>query len=228
MTPDMFNGLINLQWDLSVARYAIGALFNFAVAFVIVRYIYHPRSPGRGYAFTFLVFNPTIYFLLGLIGSIELTVGVGFGLFAIFSVLRYRTEEMPIREMTYLFTLIALPVMNAVVGIGGQFVNVLIADLSIIGILFALERGWGFTFESTQRVTYEKIDLIAPSQRQRLIEDLERRTGLVVTHVEVRRIDFLRDVAELEVRHTTPPTGDAHRVRPSADLSSTDAVVEPR
>jgi hypothetical protein len=202
------NDLINLSWNLNVTQYAIGALINLAVAFVIVRYIYHPLTPNRGYAFTFLAFNPTIYFLLGLMGSIELTVGVGFGLFAIFSVLRYRTEEMPIREMTYLFILIALPVMNSVLGNGGEFFKVAIADLSIIALLFFLEREWGFTFQSTKRVTYEKIELITPANRERLIADLQERTGLVISRVEVGRIDFLRDVAELTIYYDAPDVSD--------------------
>lgn len=205
------NDVINLSWDVNLTQYALGALFNLAVAFVIVRYIYHPLTPNRGYAFTFLAFNPTIYFLLGLMGSIELTIGVGFGLFAIFSVLRYRTEEMPIREMTYLFILIALPVMNSVLGTGGEFFRVLIANLSIIGLLFFLEREWGFSFQSSKRITYEKVDLVTPANRGRLIADLQERTGLLVHRVEVGRIDFLRDVAELTIYYEMPALSDEER-----------------
>lgn len=202
------NDLLNFSWNIAVTQFAIGALINLAVAFVIVRYIYHPLTPNRGYAFTFLAFNPTIYFLLGLMGSIELTVGVGFGLFAIFSVLRYRTEEMPIREMTYLFILIALPVMNSVLGTGGEFFKVLIANVGIVGLLFFLEREWGFSFQSTKRVTYEKIELITPANRPRLIADLQERTGLLISRVEVGRIDFLRDVADLTIYYEMPATDE--------------------
>ncbi len=205
------NDVLNLTWNIDLTQYAIGALFNFVVAFVIVRYIYHPLTPNRGYAFTFLAFNPTIYFLLGLMGSIELTVGLGFGLFAIFSVLRYRTEEMPIREMTYLFILIALPVMNSAISTGGEFLKVAVADVSIIMLLFFLEREWGFSFQSSKRITYEKIDLITPANRARLIEDLEERTGLLVKRVEVGRIDFLRDVAELTIYYEMPTLSEEER-----------------
>jgi hypothetical protein len=205
------NDLANFTWDVDVTQFAVGALINFAVALVIVRYIYHPLTPNRGYAFTFLAFNPTIYFLLGLMGSIELTVGVGFGLFAIFSVLRYRTEEMPIREMTYLFILIAMPVMNSVLATGGEFFKVAIADLAIMALLFTLEREWGFTFQSTKRVTYEKIELITPANHGRLIADLEERTGLLISRVDIGRIDFLRDVAELTIHYQTPALPEDER-----------------
>lgn len=205
------NSIFNLTWNLDLTQFAIGALINFVVAFIIVRFIYHPLTPNRGFAFTFLAFNPTIYFLLGLMGSIELTVGLGFGLFAIFSVLRYRTEEMPIREMTYLFILIALPVMNSVIGSGGEFFKVMLANVSIILLLWFLEKEWGFRFQSSKRITYERIELITPANRQRLLEDLSERTGLIVTRVEVGRIDFLRDIAELVVYYDLPALTDEER-----------------
>ena len=193
------NDLLNLTWNTNLSQYVFGALFNLVVAVLIVRFIYHPLTPNRGFAFSFLAFNTAVYFLLGLMGSIELTVGLGFGLFAIFSLLRYRTEEMPIREMTYLFILIALPVMNSVIGNGGEFFKVLVANLAVIGVLLLLEREWGFKFQSSKRITYEKIELIKPANRQRMIDDLRERTGLDVTRVEIGRIDFLRDVAEITV-----------------------------
>ena len=94
--------------------FILGAGLNLLVALLVVRFVYYPATQDKTYVFTFLAFNTVIYFVLGLLTSANLSVGVGFGLFAIFSVLRYRTDEMPIREMTYLFILIALPVMNSV------------------------------------------------------------------------------------------------------------------
>jgi hypothetical protein len=205
------NDVLNLTWNVNITQYAVGAFFNLAVAVIIVRFIYHPLTPNRGYAFSFIAFNTAIYFLLGLMGSIELTVGLGFGLFAIFSVLRYRTEEMPIREMTYLFILIALPVMNSVIGNGGEFFKVALANASIIVVLFFLEREFGFTFQSSKRITYEKIELIRPANRQRLIDDLRERTGLSVSRVEVGRIDFLRDTAEIVIFYDTPTLSEEER-----------------
>lgn len=187
--------------------YVLGAAFNLLVAVIIVRAIYYPVTQDKQYVFSFLAFNTVIYFVLGLLASVEVGIGVGFGLFAIFSVLRYRTDELPIREMTYLFVIIALPVMNSVLMSTGDFVQVLIANVVIIGVLFVLEREWGFRFEVSKRLTYERIELIVPAQREQLLADLRARTGLPITRVEVGRIDFSRDTAELRVFYDEPRLG---------------------
>jgi hypothetical protein len=121
-------------------------------------------------------------------------------------VLNYRTTEMSIREMTYLFTLIALPVMNAFLLAGGadQLPQVLAGNAAIVLLLLALEKEWGFRFEASHRLTYDRLDLIAPDHRGALLEDLRARTGLPVKRVEIGRIDFLRDTADLQVYYDPP------------------------
>lgn len=189
----------------SLLTLAEGAALNLAVALVIVRGIYAPRSQNRNHIFAFLAFNTVIYFVLGLLTSVELSVGVGFGLFAIFSVLRYRTEETPIREMTYLFVLIALPVINAVLMPASALPQLLLANAAVVAMLFALEQGWGFRFEASSRVTYERIELIVPERRDELLQDLRARTGLPVTRATVGDINFLRDTAEITVFYEPLP-----------------------
>ena len=129
-----------------MSNFILGAGFNLAIAFLIVRFIYYPRTRDKNYVFTFLAFNTVIYFVLGLLTSIELSIGVGFGLFALFSVLRYRADEIPIREMTYLFIVIALPVINSALTSNGDFIKVMIANTVMVVLLFVLEKGWGFRF----------------------------------------------------------------------------------
>jgi hypothetical protein len=184
--------------------FVLGAALNLLVALVIVRFIYYPRTQDKTYVFTFLAFNTVIYFVLGLLTSASLSVGVGFGLFAIFSVLRYRTDEMPIREMTYLFIVIALPVMNSVMMSASSIAWLLVANGSIIGLLFALEQEWGFHFSGSKRVIYDRIELITPANNDHLLADLRERIGLPVDRVEVRRIDFLHDTAELTIYYDEP------------------------
>jgi hypothetical protein len=184
--------------------FVLGAALNLLVALVIVRFIYYPVTQDKTYVFTFLAFNTVIYFVLGLLTSATLSVGVGFGLFAIFSVLRYRTDEMPIREMTYLFIVIALPVMNSVMMSASSITWLLVANVSIIALLFALEKEWGFHFSGSKRVIYDRVELITPANNDRLLADLRERTGLPVDRVEVRRIDFLHDTAELTVFYDEP------------------------
>ncbi len=184
--------------------FMLGAALNFVVALLIVRFVYYPATQDKTYVFTFLAFNTVIYFVLGLLTSATLSVGVGFGLFAIFSVLRYRTDEMPIREMTYLFILIALPVMNSVMVSDSALPYLLVSNLAIMIVLFVLEKEWGFHFERSKRIVYDRIDLITPENSERLLANLHERTGLAVKRVETRRIDFLHDSAEMVIYYDEP------------------------
>ena len=134
-----------------LAESVIGFAINFAVLFVIVRFIYYPRQRDKNYVFTFFAFNTVVYFVMGLLSSTDIGIGVGFGLFAIFSVLRYRTDTIPIREMTYLFVLIALPVVNSVLFADLMYGEAAVANLAVIGVLLYLETGWGFATKSARR-----------------------------------------------------------------------------
>jgi multisubunit Na+/H+ antiporter MnhF subunit len=193
---------------------ALGAALNLAVALLIVRFIYYPTTQDKNFVFSFLAFNTVIYFVLGLLTSVELSIGVGFGLFAIFSVLRYRTDETPIREMTYLFVLIALPVMNSVLMPTGGFDKLLLANGAVLAVLFVLEREWGFHFEARKQLVYERIDLITPAKQEQLLADLRERTGLPVQRATIGRIDFLRDTAEVTVYYPQPEARRAPRRAP--------------
>ncbi len=180
-------------------NFILGFAFNLAVALLIVRFIYYPSTHNKRYVFTFLAFNTLIYFVLSFMTSIEIGVGVGFGLFAIFSILRYRTDPIPIREMTYLFIITALPVMNSAASDGEIWPHLIIANLAILAIMFILEKEWGFHYEASKRILYEKIELIHPERRAELQADLENRTGLKIKRITIGKIDFLRDVVDLKV-----------------------------
>jgi hypothetical protein len=146
-----------------------------------------------------LAFNTVIYFVLSLLTSVELSVGVGFGLFAIFSILRYRTDPIPIREMTYLFVLVALPVINSLASPLSNLPMLLFVNAMMILVLYLLELGWGFHYCECKKLTYDHIELIKPQNREALLTDLRERTGLEVTRVEVGNIDLLDDTATLHV-----------------------------
>jgi hypothetical protein len=208
---------------------AMGAALNLAVALIIVRCIYYPRTQEKNFVFSFIAFNTVIFFVLGLLTSVELSIGVGFGLFAIFSVLRYRTDEMPIREMTYLFVLIALPVMNAVLVPTGALDKLLLANGVVVVVLFLLEREWGFHFEASKQIVYERIDLITPANYEQLLADLRERTGLSVRRATVGRIDFLRDTAEVTLYYPQPQAAPAVREHASPMRATpSSAIQEPR
>jgi hypothetical protein len=208
--------------DSEFARFVLGAAINLLVAVVMVRVIYYPLTHEKKYVFTFLAFNTVIYFVLALLKMAELGMGVGFGLFAIFSVLRYRTDPIPIREMTYLFIIIALPVMNSVLSSGGDFWRLLVADGTILTLMYVLEREWGFRFETSSRITYDRIELITPQHREMLLADFRKRTGLPVKRVEIGRLDFLRDAAEIKAYYDTPVGGAGERRHGSEDAPDDD------
>ena len=187
----------------STLLFIAGFVLNFLAAFIIVRFVYYPRGRCNNYVFTFLAFNTVIFFIMGMFTSIEISIGAGFGLFALFSILRYRTETVPIREMTYLFVMAALPILNSIFWQSGQYDRLLIVDLLVILIIWFLDREWGFNREQFQmNVVYEKIDLIKREKREEMLADLSERTGLAVSDAEVQSINFLRDVAELKVTYS--------------------------
>jgi hypothetical protein len=179
----------------------INIFINFITAFLIVRFIYYNQKQSKKYVFTFLALNSTLFLIFNFLGNIELSFGVGFGLFAIFSVLRFRTDTIPSREMSYLFVLLALPMVNYALLDSEQYPALLISYAFVFTLLLILEKGWGFKYHETKTVLYEKIELIKPENRDLLIRDLENRTGLVISDVEVNKINFLQDTAELKISY---------------------------
>jgi len=198
-----------------ITSFLLNLGFNLLVAVVLVRLVYYPATRDKRYVFTFLAFNITIYLVLVFMGRVVLGLGVGFGLFAIFSVLRYRTDPIPIREMTYLFVTAALPVMNSVALSDGIQADLVIANGVVLLLLFVLERGWGFRFEASKKIVYERIELITPANRQLLLADLKERTGLPIKRVAIGQINLLRDTADIQVYYDSP-AGDSWTL-PQAD-----------
>ncbi len=183
-----------------VLSYLGGFLFNFVVIFVIVRFVYFLQSPDKSNVFTFLGFSSVIYFVIHLMTNVELSIGVGFGLFALFSILRYRTETIQIRDMTYLFIILALSVMNALMIGEGMYLKVISANLVILAITYFLEKGYMFEYSQKKHVVYENIELIVPERREELLKDLRKRLGISsIYHVEVGNVNFLKDSTELLV-----------------------------
>ena len=182
-----------------LTTFLLGFLVNFVVGLIIVRFIYYPRTKDKRFVFTYLTFSTVIYFVVSLMANITIGIGVGFGLFAIFRIVRYRTEPIPVREMTYLFVLMSLPVMNSSGMLQTAWPQLLIANTVIILVLWLLEKEWGFEYQLPRHVVYEKIELIQPSRQVEMVADLEARTGRKVERVEVGKIDFLKDTADLRV-----------------------------
>jgi hypothetical protein len=169
------------------------------VILVVVRGFYYPLTRRKDYLFTFLLISILIFLLCILLESVKLQLGFAFGLFAIFGILRYRTNSIPIKEMTYLFVLIGLSVVNALANKKVSLAELLFTNLAILGIIYILEKVWLVKHESSKVIIYEKIDLIKPEKYELLRKDLEERTGLTINRIDIGRIDFLRDTAKIVI-----------------------------
>lgn len=173
--------------------------FDFLVLIIIVRFLYYRKPGDRDYAFTFLIFNPLIFFVCYLMSSVKLEIGFAFGLFAVFSILRYRTLTIPIKEMTYLFAVITIAVINSMATKKVSYTELLFTNFSIIALLGYLEYAWYNNALKYTEVQYEIIENIKPEKLPDLLADLRTRTGLPIERVEVVRTDFLRDTARLKI-----------------------------
>ncbi|MDC1063176.1 DUF4956 domain-containing protein [Flavobacteriales bacterium] len=177
----------------------VKAAFNLAMILVIVRYIYYPITKNKDYLFTYLLISLTVFLLCILLDSVKIELAFALGLFAIFGIIRYRTDPIPIKEMTYLFLVIGVSVINALANKKISYSELVFANFMIIAVTFGLERIWLLKHETRKNVIYERIDLIGPEKRDELIKDLKERTGIDVVRVEIRRIDFLKDIAYLRI-----------------------------
>lgn len=174
-------------------------LVDLAVLFVLIRLIYYPIHRKKDYLFTYFLFNILIFFLCVLLNSVKLSIGFAFGLFAIFGVLRYRTEQISIKDMTYLFSVIAIAVINALASKKVSVAELVFTDGMILLVTYALEHLWLTRHEAMRQLIYERIDLIKPENRAALYADLHARLGVKVSRIEIGRIDLLRDTAQLRV-----------------------------
>ncbi len=172
---------------------------NIIIITIIVRFIYYPRHRNKDFLFTFFLFNTVNFIICYLLSDTKLKTGFAFGLFAIFSIIRYRTVTVPIREMGYFFVAVTVGLINSLSVLEGEqsVIILLLSNFIVIGMILLLDRQLSLDHENYKEVNYERIDLIHPEKRSELIEDLKRRTGLPVHRVELIKVDFLRDVARL-------------------------------
>jgi hypothetical protein len=171
---------------------------NLLVCWIITHFFYYRKSRRRDYYFTYMLFSTAIFFILYQLQNMSVEVGVALGLFGIFSMIRYRTEQLPIREMTYLFVLIGISIINGA-GMASSYASFIATNVIFILLIWVLEAA-GMSSRMAQKViTYEKIALIKPERREELLADLRERTGLEIVKVQVGSIDFLKDTAFLKV-----------------------------
>ena len=202
-----------------VAELGIRFSLNLLVCWILVHFFYYKKSRRRDYYFTFMVFSSAMLTLLYIMGNVDVGVGLTLGLFAIFGVIRYRTETVPIREMTYLFVIIALAAANGLAPVyeivdvntaphyaisWGNVGVMALVNLLVVGLVAVLESEKLVAHTATKLVLYDNIALIVPEKREELKADLEKRLGFPVENVEVGHVDFLKDSAYIKVYYHLP------------------------
>jgi len=183
--------------DLSKLLFKFG--INFIFLIVIVRAIYYKVKDDKDYVFTFIMFNILTFFICFLLRKVPMEMGFALGLFAVFGILRYRTEAIPIRQMTYLFIVIGISMINALSNKSISIFEVLFTNGFITLITYLVDSVWFQSIEESKNILYEKIDLIKPDSQEKMMEDLKQRTGLPIHAVKVDKIDFLRDTASITI-----------------------------
>ena len=176
-----------------LGRYAI----NLFVVTILVRFVYYKRSRSKDYLFTFYMLSTVVFFICFTLKKLELELGMAMGLFAIFGVMRYRTDTMPIREMSYLFTVIGIAVINSLSNSKVSWAELTFVNGAMTMLPAFLEAMPLLRQESQEEVLYEKLDLVHPDRYNELLADLEERTGLTIARIEIGKIDLVRDCATI-------------------------------
>lgn len=174
-------------------------LLNTVMIFIVIHFIYAKNSKRKDFYFSFLSLGFVIFMITFLLSSVKLEMGFALGLFAIFGIIRYRTDAIPIKEMTYLFIIIGISVINALANKKVSYVELGFANFAIVGGLWLLEKRLSLKQEFSIKLSYEKIENIHQMSEAALLEDLKLRTGINISRYEIRKIDFLKDSAEIRL-----------------------------
>jgi hypothetical protein len=188
-----------MDFPLELMNLIIRFVFNLTIAFIIIKLIYQRNHTNNDFVFTYFMFNSLIFFFAFLLGNVTINIGFAFGLFAVFAILRYRTDPIPIKEMTYLFIVITIGVINALSSAEVSYAELLFTNVALVGLTYFLETYWRKNLLVRITIEYEKIENIKPENHDTLLADLKERTGLNIQSFEFRRMNFLRDTARIRI-----------------------------
>ncbi len=204
----------------SLSNLLIKFAFDIAMVFLIVKVIYSKNNNKRDHIFTYFIFNILIFFLCHLMINVELGMGFAFGLFALFSIMRYRTQTISIKDMTYLFSVVCIAVMNAMNTNSLSMVELVFINLTIVAAIFILEKTFFSENIISRKVAYEKVALVQPQHYDELKADLEARMGLNIKKIEVYSVNYLNDSAVLFVHYNADEY--ANQLESKVDLDELD------
>lgn len=172
---------------------------------IIIQWLYYKSVKKRDYLFTYYMIGVIVFFLCFTLKKYELDIGMALGLFAIFGIIRYRTNPVPIKEMTYLFVIIGVSVINSLANQKMSYAEIVGANIIIVTTIYIIERVWFRENILSKTIVYEKIENIKPEMHDVLVQDLEERTGLTITEVEIGKIDFLKDTTSITIKYLKTP-----------------------
>lgn len=187
-----------------VFRFGINLFF----LVIIIRFLYYKHSPRREYLFTYFMIGIIVFFLCFALKKFQLDIGMALGLFAIFGIIRYRTDAIEIKEMTYLFVVIGVSVINSLANKKLSYAELLTANTIIVGSVYILEQIRALKNELSKKIVYEKIENIKPENYSELKQDLENRTGIAINRIKVNNIDFLKDTAQVIIYYDEDKESD--------------------
>ena len=167
---------------------------NMTFLTILIRYLYYPKTKRKDYLFTYYLIGTITFFLCFGLKKLDIDTGMGLGLFAIFGIIRYRTDAIEIKEMTYLFLIIGISVVNSLASNQISLAEMAIINVTVIFLTYGLENLWLVKHETRKTINYERIDLILPDKYEEMKADLEKRTGLTLNRFEVGKIDFLSEI----------------------------------
>jgi uncharacterized membrane protein len=173
--------------------------FNLIATFFVVDMLYARNSKRKEFYFSYFAISVAVFMLVFLLQDVTLELGFALGLFAIFGIIRYRTDAIPIKEMTYLFVIIAVSVINALSKDFLGYLELTLVNILLVGALWILEHILMLRQEDSLQIVYENIENIHEDRENELIADLEKRTGIKIRRYRIDKVDFLRDVARITI-----------------------------
>lgn len=184
-------------WDPDFNDLFFRLVVNAVILTILIRFLYYPKSKRKDYLFTYYLIGMITFFLCFGLKKLDIDTGMGLGLFAIFGILRYRTEGIEIKEMTYLFLVIGVSVLNALSSNKISLAEMGLINVVMVLLTYGLENLWLLKHETRKVIQYERIDLIKPEKYDEMLADVQERTGLKINRIEIGKIDFMRDTAQL-------------------------------
>lgn len=191
-------------FDNDFFKLLVRLAINLVFVFLVVIVAYHRHQKTKNYVFTFLLMNIVVFFICFTLKKLDLGLGMALGLFAIFAIIRYRTDQIKVKEMTYLFIVVGLAVINALSNKKTSYSELMFTNAFIFGAAFMLERMQmvpAVVKLKSQDLVYDKIALLQPDRNEELVADLKARTGLDAKRVDVKKIDLSKGTATIVIRY---------------------------